>query len=221
MTITVRRYIAPYSQRGAGVTLISLLVGMAISMMVILAALGLFQRMVKTTVEARKDAQFNAQRNASFVSAGLLVQSAGFGIVDAVWGKHGMLLQNLVWDAGSLKLTGQNSTDGQGNAVVWSDNISGVSQCRLLWSPAQVGGLRMLGPVACTDATNWASLPWGTPYSLDRVPQGTITLVQSKATCAPFGIGPATDQVWLAFNASSSNGQSLSTSVCLTNMKAS
>ena len=221
MTIKVRRCIPPCRQRWSGVTLISLLVGMAISMMVILAALGLFQRMVKTTVDARKDAQFNAQRNASFVSAGLVVQSAGFGIADAVWGTHGMVLKDLVWDTQKQKLTGQNSADGQGNAVVWSDNVAGAVQCRLLWAPAVGGGLRMLGPVACTDATSWASLPWGTPYSLDRVPQGTITLVQGTATCAPFGIGVAAAQVRLTFNASSSNGQSLSTSMCLANMRAS
>lgn len=208
-------------RRYVGVTLISLLVGLAISMMVILAALGLFQRMAKTTVDARKDAQFNAQRNASFVSAGLLVQSAGFGIADAVWGTHGLVLSDLKWNAANNQLTGQNSTNGEGNAVVWSDNSSGVSLCRLLWAPAQDGGLRILGPVACPNVTGWASLDWGPPHNLDRAPQGTITLVQMAATCAPFGIGPVTDKVRLTFNANSSNGQSLSTSVCLVNMRAS
>lgn len=220
MKIKVHRHIAAYRKHWAGVTLISLLVGLAISMMVILAALGLFQRMVKTTVDARKDAQFNAQRNASFVSAGLLVQSAGFGIADAVWGTHGLVLTDLKWNAEHNQLTGQNSTNGEGNAVVWSDNSSGVSLCRLLWAPAQDGGLRILGPVACPNVTGWASLDWGTPHNLDRAPQGTITLVQMAATCAPFGIGPATEQVRLTFNANSSNGQSLSTSFCLANMKA-
>lgn len=207
--------------RPRGVTLISLLVGLAISMLVILAALSLFQRMVKTTVNARQDAQSNAQRNASFVSAGLILQSAGFGIADAVWGTHGMVLKDLAWDAEHQRLTGQNSADGQGNAVVWSDNITGASQCRVLWAPAQGGGLRLLGPVACANVTAWSSLAWGTPRSLDRVPQGAITLAQSTATCAPFGIGPATEQVRLTFSATSSSGQVLHTSICLANMRAS
>lgn len=207
--------------RPRGVTLISLLVGLAISMLVILAALSLFQRMVKTTVSARLDAQSNAQRNASFVAAGFLLQSAGFGIEDAVWGTHGMVLKDLVWDSDSQRLTGQDSAKGQGNGVVWSENTSGTPQCRVLWAPAQGGGLRLLGPVACANVTAWSSLAWGTPRSLDRVPQGAITLVQSAATCAPFGIGPATDQVRLTFSATSSSGQVLHTSICLANMRAS
>ncbi|MDH1767666.1 hypothetical protein N5D37_18940 [Comamonas aquatica] len=206
MTLKVHRYIAVRHPRWAGVTLISLLVGLAISMMVILAALGLFQRMVKTTVDARKDAQSNAQRNASFLSAGLLVQSAGFGIADAVWGTHGMVLEDLEWDAASLKLTGQNSTDGQGNAVVWSDNISGVSQCRLLWSkitpPTQNkadpagSDLRLFGPEPCVDATEWRSLEWHEVRHVSWTPNTAVTMQQDEATCVPFGVKvPDTQQV--------------------------
>ena len=173
-------------RRPRGVTLISLLVGLAISMLVILAALSLFQRMVKTTVNARQDAQSNAQRNASFVSAGLILQSAGFGIADAVWGTHGMVLKDLAWDAEHQRLTGQNSADGQGNAVVWSDNITGALQCRVLWAPAQGGGLRLLGPVACANVTAWSSLAWAAATSsCIRALFCSILFSNCSSSCSP------------------------------------
>lgn len=205
MTIKVRRCISPCRQQWAGVTLISLLVGMAISMMVILAALGLFQRMVKTTVDARKDAQFNAQRNASFVTAGLQLQSAGFRIADAVWGKHGILLKDLAWNADNLKLTGQNSTTGLGHAVVWSEaNSSGVTECRLLWSKIEAptqskadpagSDLRLFGPELCDDATKWSSLEWRAVRRVSWMPNTAVTMQQDQSTCVPFGVKVADAQ---------------------------
>lgn len=198
-------HVAVRRQRCAGVTLISLLVGLAISMMVILAALGLFQRMVKTTVEARKDAQSIAQRNTSFVTTGLQLQSAGFRIPDAVWGTHGMLLQNLAWDAESLKLTGQNSNDGLGHAFVWSEeNTNGVTECRLLWSKitpatqnkADPAGsdLRLFGPELCDDATKWSSLKWKEVRRVSWTPNTAVTMQQDQATCVPFGVKVADAQ---------------------------
>lgn len=210
----------PPRKNSSGVTLIGLLVGLAISMTVILAALGLFQRVVKVTVDARQDAQTNAQRNADFVAAALLVQSAGFGISGAVWGTHGVLLQQVEWNPESQQFSGHVSNDMHGNAIVWSENLTGVPQCSLLWAAAHIGGLRLAGPVACTDATQWASLDWGSFRNINNTTRAAVTLQQDVSACAPFGIGPATEQARITFSANSSSGQAMRTSVCLANVKA-
>lgn len=187
----MRRWAGSRMRRPRGVTLISLLVGLGISMLVILAALSLFQRMVKTTVDARQDAQSTAQRNASFLSAGLILQSAGFGIADAVWGTHGMVLKDLAWDAEHQRLTGQNSADGQGNAVVWSDRITGASQCWVLWAVQASGELRLFGPELCEDVTDWSSMNWHMARNVSKMLGAVVTMQEDVASCTPFGVNAA------------------------------
>ena len=59
----------PPSTRQRGTTLISLMIGLAISMIVVLATMMLFQRTSRVTGEARRDAQADAQRSARHASS--------------------------------------------------------------------------------------------------------------------------------------------------------
>ena len=88
---------APLRQRG--ITLISLMTGLAISMVLVLATLMLFQRMVRASTAARIDAQADAQRTAAFLSAGIAAQEAGYGIDAAQAGTHLVVLERVI-DAG-------------------------------------------------------------------------------------------------------------------------
>lgn len=203
-----------------GVSLISLMVGLAIASMVMLAALGLFQRMTKSTGEARKDAQRSAQRNAGLAAVELLLQSAGFGVEGAQWGVHVQQL-SVQWDAEQEKLL---PADGQSNAVVWAENTAGTVQCHVLWSPYDAGGLRLLGPASCADTQTWQdSEDWGEPRSLNGAGADVVHMQYDAVACMPFGIGSALDRetarAQITLSTTSNQGQALASSVCLVNVK--
>ena len=73
-------------QRGA--TLISLMVGLVISMLVTVATLMLYKNLVRATGDSRVNAQFDAQRSAALLMSGMTLQDAGFGIDDPQVGEH-------------------------------------------------------------------------------------------------------------------------------------
>lgn len=202
-----------------GITLISLLVGLAVASVVALGALSLFQRMAHTTGEARQDAQRNAQRNQSLAAVELLLQSAGFGIDGAEWGMHAQLL-SVQWDAARHKLV---SANGERNAVIWSENTAGVQQCSVLWSPYDTGGMRLLGPVACTGVAGWGDWEWGTPRSVGSGSGEVLQAQYAPVRCMPFGIGSELEQqtprAQVSFRTVGNQGQAVASSVCLVNVK--
>ena len=74
----MKTHVPPPARRPRGVTLVSLMTGLALSMVLVLATLMLFQRMVRASSAARGDALADAQRSAAFLAAGMAVQEAGF-----------------------------------------------------------------------------------------------------------------------------------------------
>ena len=212
---------APLRQRG--ITLISLMTGLAISMVLVLATLMLFQRMVRATTAARMDAQADAQRSAAFLSAGIAAQEAGYGIDAAQAGTHLVVLTNAALDGSTLSGTSV-SLGATGNAVVWAENATGARRCSALLAPSGSGqgGLRKLGPVLCADAAAFHALAW-TALPLSDAPAAPVTITWREAACTPFGIaaGTGAPKVLLTLTAANSNGVVLETSQCLANVSAS
>lgn len=66
-----------------GVTLISLLIGMLISMMAILASLTLYKNLVHVSAEAKLDSLHDGQLASSMLTTQLEILAAGYGIDDA------------------------------------------------------------------------------------------------------------------------------------------
>lgn len=66
-----------------GMSLISMMIGLAISMLSILAMLSLYRNIVQNAVVATRSANLDGQIAAGLLSAQLELQSAGFGIEDA------------------------------------------------------------------------------------------------------------------------------------------
>lgn len=227
---------APLRQRG--ITLISLMTGLAISMVLVLATLMLFQRMVRATTAARIDAQADAQRTAAFLSAGIAAQEAGYGIDAAQAGTHLVVLKDAKLDgstlSGTLASPGTPASPGDiGNAVVWAENATGTQRCSALLAPSlsDKGGLRKLGPVPCADAAAFSTLAWTTALPLMDAPTAPVAdppaapLVAitwwQPAACTPFGIAAGTgapEKVLLTLTAANSNGVVLETSQCLANV---
>lgn len=213
----------PLRLRQRGISLISLMVGLAISMIVILATLMLFQRTMRATTEARRDAQADAQRSSAFLSAGIAVQEAGYWIENAQLGNHLIVLANA--NLNNSTLSGNSVGLGNsGNAVVWTENSTGIERCSALLAPngEGEGGLLKLGPVPCSDATSFADLTWDAK-SLAIFPSAVISIMAQAADCSPFGVFNETsaNKIRLTFSASNSNGVVLNSSSCLLNISAS
>ena len=223
---------APLRQRG--ITLISLMTGLVISMVLVLATLMLFQRMVRATTAARIDAQADAQRTAAFLSASIAAQEAGYGIDAAQAGTHLVVLTNAALDGSTLSGTSA-SLGTTGNAVVWAENATGTQRCSALLAPSlsDKGGLRKLGPVTCANAAAFSTLEWTTALPLLDAPTTPVAdppaaplvaITWREAACTPFGIAAGTgapEKVLLTLTAANSNGVQLETSQCLANVSAS
>lgn len=225
---------APLRQRG--ITLISLMTGLVISMVLVLATLMLFQRMVRATTAARIDAQADAQRSAAFLSASIAAQEAGYGIDAAHVGTHLVVLKDAALDKDDFTLSGDPASSGvTGNAVVWAENATGAWRCSALLAPSlsDKGGLRKLGPVPCDDDEPFSTLEWTTELPLMDAPTTPVadppaaplvTITWRAAACTPFGIAAGTgadEKVLLTLTAANSNGVVLETSQCLANVSAS
>ena len=209
---------APLRQRG--ITLISLMTGLVISMVLVLATLMLFQRMVRASTAARMDAQADAQRAAAFLSAGIAAQEAGYGIDAAHAGTHLVVLKDAKLDGSTLSGTSV-SLGATGNAVVWAENATGARRCSALLAPSGSGqgGLRKLGPVPCADAAAFSALAW-TALPLSDAPAAPVAITWRAAACTPFGIaaGTGAPKVLLTLTAANSNGVELESSQCLANV---
>ena len=226
----------PAPRRQRGITLISLMTGLVISMVLVLATLMLFQRMVRASTAARMDAQADAQRSAAFLSAGIAAQEAGYGIDAAQAGTHLVVLTNAALDGSTLSGTSA-SLGATGNAVVWAENATGATgdpRCSALLapSPSDKGGLRKLGPVTCANAAAFSTLEWTTALPLLDAPTTPVAdpptaplvaITWRAAACTPFGIaaGTGAPKVLLTLTADNSNGVQLETSQCLANVSAS
>ena len=220
---------APLRQRG--ITLISLMTGLVISMVLVLATLMLFQRMVRASTAARMDAQADAQRSAAFLSAGIAAQEAGYGIDAAHAGTHLVVLTSAALADSALSGT-PASLGATGNAVVWAENATGARRCSALLAPSGSGqgGLRKLGPVPCADAAAFSALAWTTALPLMDAPTAPVAdppaaplvaITWRAAACTPFGIAAGTgapEKVLLTLTAANSNGVVLETSQCLANV---
>ena len=221
---------APLRQRG--ITLISLMTGLVISMVLVLATLMLFQRMVRASTAARIDAQADAQRTAAFLSAGIAAQEAGYGIDAAHAGTHLVVLTNAALADSALSGT-PASLGATGNAVVWAENATGARRCSALLAPSGSGqgGLRKLGPVTCANAAAFSDLDWTatvlplmdarTAPVADAPAAPLVAITWRAAACTPFGIAAGTgapEKVLLTLTAANSNGVVLETSQCLANV---
>lgn len=212
----------PSFARQRGVSLISLMIGLVISMIVVVGALALFQNTAKRTATARQDVLSDAQRTSSFLSAGLSLQDAGFGITTPTAGTHLVWLRNATISGTTLSGTaisaGTALTAGVPYALIWAENITGTVRCSGILAPL-TGGLRKLGPVNCTNAAAWSSLAW-TNSLLSDTPATPVTIRLETVNCQPFGITTNEGTLRVTFSANNSNGVALSASQCLINFSA-
>lgn len=197
------RFSAHGSERG--MSLISLMIGILISMIGILAGIVLYQNMVKVTIQTRTDAAQDGQLASAMLSLQLELQAAGYGIDKAAKpGPHLALVagppQALYWrflnDAKDI-----NSAVCRGFRV---EDVDDNTKRRLqLLSPQT--------PASCTLDAILTGLGGG--WEVDSVlaefrksdaadaELPIITITSAASNCFPYGLGESDDYIMVTITA--------------------
>lgn len=151
-----------------GLTLISLMVGLTLSLLTIAAMMAMYRITVGVAADAGRTARFNGEiSNALFVAKNKL-QAAGFGIVNPAYDTDLLILQGAALVSGALTGSAVEINDegiAAGNAVVWTweDPDNDVDRrCEVLLAPGSGADLIYISGRPCTSAAEWASIAWGT-----------------------------------------------------------
>ncbi|AYC31433.1 hypothetical protein D3880_03075 [Pseudomonas cavernae] len=216
-------------KRQGGVSLISLMVGMLLSSLCVLAMLALYKNLVQTAVVATQDANQDGQLTSGLLTAQLELQSAGFGIDSA---SPPNLLKT------TLAFAGVNQP-----ALLWRYLDGAGYQCRGLIDrgasdPHSGKPVRLLSLLqvagGCSAGAGLSGLNWAVrsdlaklavPAAQQAAPQPLVTFDIASLNCAPFGIGAADRHPQVTLSAPSSAQLAgaggiapLSYSICLPNI---
>lgn len=170
--------------RQLGVSLISLMVGLLLSMIGILAGLTLYKNIVQTTVQTRSDALQDGQIASALLTLQLELQSAGYGLANDPTKTH-------------------VARSAAGDAIYWRQN-TGTLQCKGFRIHTSADGLTRqlhllkLASGTCNETAALASLNWAADNILAEfrkseatglnLPQFT-TQLNATASCFPYGMG--------------------------------
>jgi len=177
----------------SGATLISLLVGMLISMFAVLGALTMYRTVAYQQATAKEMASADTSMTGALLSLQIDLQSAGFGETNAATGQDFLLLKNASFYNGHLSGTqvSLSGTEQTGNAVVWGelDDLTTYS-CHALVATAT--GLLVLDVDAgCSSATDWVSNNWNNSGSIWTPATGadlSSMFSVAKGSCWPYDV---------------------------------
>ncbi|MDC8773098.1 PilW family protein [Roseateles albus] len=192
----------------AGLSLVSLMVGMAISMFAVLGALALYRSTTQTVFGGGglvRNSLQDGQLASGLLSAQIALQGAGYGISSPVTGTHLLLLSNASLNPNTLILSGTvvavGAAASSGNALVWIANpgLSASSadyRCLGLVSDPSTKALYMIqSSGACSPlTTQWSTITWLRRTLVDaNVQAQAVTMsVQNASNCWPYGAVPKT-----------------------------
>jgi hypothetical protein len=221
---------APF-RRQSGESLVSLMVGLLVSMVVALAMMSMFKVSNRFTSQAGQDAAADAQVTSALLRAGIATQDAGFGIASAALGTQLQVLAGAALSGSTL--SGSVASAGtSGNAMLWAMQTGASPQCAgLLYQDGSdgSGGLYFLGPVSCNsgNVSGWNTLAWtSTPWAERPANQTSAVYNQTKisfstasSSCKPFGLTTNSGKVLLTIASTSRSGAALNEQQCLFNFK--
>lgn len=214
--------------RQTGVSLISLMIGLLISMVALLGMLSLYGTVVKSTVQSTRDARVAGDRSSALLMAGVQLQGAGYGIDSATRGADLVLLAGAALaENGASGLSGGTSVtgSGDGNTLIWRTRPDGVNTwCSGLHAPssAEQAGLYLLQSQPCSSLTSpdeWKVHPLLIDNS-DAVDSGLpvrISLTEHGASgCSALGIAGA-GGISASLHMVDRNGNQITSTTCLLN----
>lgn len=208
--------------------MISLMVGLTLSMLLVAAMMLVFRNLSRSTGEAMRDAQADDNLVAGLLSAGLTLHEAGFNIPNARLGTALIVIKQAVLSNGKLTGTLSDASSAYtGNLVIWQQKLGNTIQCSGLLAPSGGGLRRLLGPadVDCSNVGAWESLDWKdeviarTPEALEGVSPSPLTIIAREGSkiCAPFGISAPDSHLLITVRALNSNSNTFQAVECLGN----
>lgn len=178
-------------QTQRGFNLVSLLVGVSLSMISILALLSLYKNLIGVSVQSIQDSRQDGQIAAAVLTAQRELLNAGFRIdPDTVpVTSRVLLLSGATLNNGALSGTAQTigTASVVGNAMVWIYKTTSTANATCAGLLVQNGALsRLQGPSGCTQVSQWNSTSWTVvPLIEANQPSGFFTV--QYAPCWPFG----------------------------------
>ena len=220
------------ARRQSGESLVSLMVGLLVSMVVALAMMSMFKVSNRFTSQAGQDAAADAQVTSALLRAGIATHDAGFGIAGSVLGTQLKVLSGAAL-SGSTLSGSVAATGASGNALVWAMQTGASAQCAgLLYQDGSggAGGLYYLGPVSCSggNVSGWNALAWTSTLWAERPAnqasaaynQTKISFSAAAGACKPFGLTATSGKVLITIASTSRSGAALNEQQCLFNFKA-
>jgi len=190
-----------------GFTLVSLLVGLAISMLCLMALLALFRTVIHTSVDARKSSILDTQLQNSLTTIQVLTQNAGFGYPASS-------IPNIVEVASITNVT-------TNKAILWrlDDDIKTTTASICQGITYTENALILLKSRCSYNLPLATGSTWEKDSTLASFPTGTtITFELKDQICAPYGSAIITGTKVLNITASDSTGTTIKFPVCLSNI---
>lgn len=174
------------SHRQRGFSLVSMMVGLVISLLAILGMMNLYAVIGKLAAESGRFAQMTGDRSAAVLAAAQAMHAAGYGIPNAAADDHLRLCANLTAVNGDL--SGDCATGNPGNALLWRTD---GSLCEGLYI-TQGGDLELLEPTNCGTSgfsCTWSSAQRTRLYTAPFAGAVFTRLTRVNTPCSPFGVG--------------------------------
>lgn len=177
-------YAAGFSQRG--ISLISLMIGLLVSLLAVMGMMALYRTVVHTTTESAAYARLSGDRSAALLAAHSYLQEAGFGVEEAALGVDLSLCAPA--DAAGVLRGSSCAPGGRGTLLLWRVSDGGMRCAGLHITDA--GGLEFLQPQNCTAlaAAGWPSSQRQTLFTPGQAAGGFVALELLAEPCQALGV---------------------------------
>ncbi|WP_411360369.1 hypothetical protein [Pseudidiomarina salilacus] len=194
-------------QRQSGVSLISLLIGLLIASIVVVAMMTVYQTSVRTMMKSAESARLQSESLSTLLTSHLSLQGAGYGMpVDDLLDNPDMAID---FSAAQFNGSGRLVTGGAGIALVWRYGVDTNNdfevdnfRCEGLYVSADVGVVQLVSNSSCSTArrVSWPSIPWlqvplASPSQLTNldgedaeINNFFVNLEDRDPPCSPFGM---------------------------------
>ena len=190
-----------------GFTLVSLLVGLAISMLCLMALLALFRTVIHTSVDARKSSILDTKLQNSLTTIQVLTQNAGFGYPASS-------IPNIV-EVASIA----NVTTNKAILWRWDDDVNTATASICQGITYTENALILLKKTCSYNLPLTTGSTWERDSTLASFPTGTtITFELEDQTCAPYGSAIIKGTKVLNMTTNYSTGTPIKFPVCLSNI---
>jgi len=203
-----------------GVTMLSLMIGMAISLIATVGLLTVYHDALQVTVHTQAHTTTDGQLASVLMRTAASTADAGYGISTPTYGTHFVVLTGANLNAGTL--TGTLATvpviaGNTANAVVWATMNGATMQCAGFYAPT-IGGLEYLNPTPCTNASAWGTLAWVATPVTSQASISVIFLIAAQS-CAPYGITNTQGSYLFTVQSNNSLGNPVYSQQCLLNFQ--